>query len=126
MEIGTFIRIQNDKGFGCFFSGVVYHNGDLESIADRHQNFPNFREDDIIREFLHAKKLKVSKMDYRFSFKNIDQFEQWILREEILTLTTYGYRVYKIEATDFVISEFQCIFNINSVKSIVDITNLFI
>lgn len=126
MEAGTFIRIQNDKGKGCFFTGAVYHNGDLESISIRHQNFPNFREDRVIREFLHNNKLEVGHMDYRFSFKNIDQFEQWILREEIQTLTTYGYRVYKIEATDFVISEFQCLFNINSVKSIVDITNLFI
>ena len=64
---------------------------------------------------------EASQLDYRFAFKNVDQFEKWVLREEVALLNEYGYRVYRIETDEFTESPYQVIFNVNSIKSITDL-----
>jgi len=48
------------------------------------------------------------------------------MREEVSILNRHGYRVFKIEAETVVESNFQSVYDINSVVSITDITSLFL
>lgn len=131
------IRVQDEYGRGMFQYGntALYRNKgiydipELNTLAERHLNFPNLWNDDELVDFLHGKlgyDFEASRLDYRFAFKNIDQFEKWVLREEVALLNEYGYRVYRIETDDFTESPYQVIFNVNSIKSITDITDLFL
>ena len=131
------IRVQDKYGRGMFQYGNydpirtagVYDIDRLQSLADRHLYFPNIWKDSKILKFLEellGTTFEASKLDYRFAFKNLDQFESWVLREEIAILNEYGYRVYRIETDDFFESDYQVIFNVNSIKSVVDITDLFL
>lgn len=131
------IRVQDKYGRGMFQYGNhdlmrtagIYDIPSLQNLADRHLHFPNLWNDSTLVKFLEDKlgyDFEASKLDYRFAFKNIDQFEQWVLREEIALLNEYGYRVYRIETDEFVESDFQVLFNVNSIKSVTDITDLFL
>jgi hypothetical protein len=131
------IRVQDKYGRGMFQYGNqdnfrtagVYDIPNLHNLADRHLYFPNLWNDDTLVNFLEKKlgrDFEAGKLDYRFAFKNLDQFEAWVLREEVAILNDYGYRVYKIETDDFKESEHQVLFNVNSVKSVTDITDLFL
>lgn len=131
------IRVQDKYGRGMFQYGNhdlmrtagVYDIDRLSNLADRHLNFPNLWNDARLLAFLEGllgTSFEAGKLDYRFAFKNIDQFESWVLREEIAILNEYGYRVYRIETDDFFESDHQVIFNVNSIKSVVDITDLFL
>jgi hypothetical protein len=131
------IRVQDKYGRGMFQYGNqdnfrtagVYDIPNLHNLADRHLYFPNLCNDDTLVNFLKKKlgrDFEAGKLDYRFAFKNLDQFEAWVLREEVAILNDYGYRVYKIETDDFKESEHQVLFNVNSVKSVTDITDLFL
>lgn len=137
----TLIRVQDSKGTGMFQSGMevetspsVYQIDGLEDLALRHRQFPTTKEDKTIFRFLCGVYgyddlfdiYGTEEFKYRFSFKNLTQFEQWVKRDEIAILVANGYRVYKIEADVVEESEFQCIFNIDSVISQEDITNLFL
>lgn len=133
----SFIRVQDKHGRGMFqygntsnFTSVgVYDIPELETLADRHLGFPNLWLDKKLVKFLEGKlgkDFEAGKLDYRFAFKNLDQFEEWVLREEVAILNEYGYRVYKIETDDFKESDFQVLFNVNSIKSVTDITDLFL
>lgn len=131
------IRVQDKHGRGMFQYGNhdnfqtagVYDIPQLTSLADRHLNFPHLWLDKKLVAFLEkklGKNFEAGKLDYRFAFKNLDQFEEWVLREEVAVLNDYGYRVYKIETDDFKESDFQVLFNVNSIKSVTDITDLFL
>jgi hypothetical protein len=131
------IRVQDKYGRGMFQYGNsdlmrslgIYDIPELSTLADRHLHFPNLWNDSTLVDFLEGKlgrDFEASKLDYRFAFKNLDQFEAWVLREEVALLNQYGYRVYRIETDEFVESDFQIIFNVNSVKSVTDITELFL
>lgn len=131
------IRVQDKYGRGMFQYGNydlmrtagVYDIDRLQSLADRHTNFPNLWNDTKILRFLEftlGTNFEASQLEYRFAFKNIDQFESWVLREEVAILNDYGYRVYRIETDDFFESDHQVIFNVNSIKSVTDITDLFL
>lgn len=131
------IRVQDKHGRGMFQYGNqdnfqtagVYDIPYLQALADRHLNFPNLWLDKTLVKFLEEKlgnDFEASKLDYRFAFKNLDQFEEWVLREEVAVLNDYGYRIYKIETDDFKESDFQVLFNVNSIKSVTDITDLFL
>jgi hypothetical protein len=131
------IRVQDKYGRGMFQYGNsdlmrslgIYDIPELSTLADRHLHFPNLWNDSTLVDFLKGKlgrDFEASKLDYRFAFKNLDQFEAWVLREEVALLNQYGYRVYRIETDEFVESDFQIIFNVNSVKSVTNITELFL
>lgn len=131
------IRVQDKYGRGMFQYGNsdlmrslgIYDIPELSTLADRHLHFPNLWNDSILVNFLErklGKDFEAGKLDYRFAFKNLDQFEAWVLREEVAVLNDYGYRVYKIETDDFKESDFQVLFNVNSIKSVTDITDLFL
>lgn len=131
------IRVQDKYGRGMFQYGNhdnfktagVYDIPQLTSLADRHLLFPNLWLDTKLVKFLEkklGKDFEAGKLDYRFAFKNLDQFEEWVLREEVAILNDYGYRVYKIETDDYKESDFQVLFNVNSIKSVTDITDLFL
>jgi len=131
------IRVQDKYGRGMFQYGNhdnfktagVYDIQDLKNLANRHLDFPNLWIDKKLVKFLEkklGKDFEAGKLDYRFAFKNLDQFEEWVLREEVAILNEYGYRVYKIETDDYKESDFQVLFNVNSIKSVTDITDLFL
>ena len=131
------IRVQDKYGRGMFQYGNtdfqrtlgVYDIDRLTNLADRHLHFPNLWLDTKLVSFLEkklGKDFEANKLDYRFSFKNLEQFEDWVLRSEVAILDEYGYRVYKIETDDFFESDHQVIFNVNSIKSVIDITDLFL
>lgn len=131
------IRVQDKYGRGMFQYGNydlmrtagVYDIDRLQSLADRHLHFPNLWADTKLVKFLEkklGKDFEAGTLEYRFAFKNLDQFEEWVLREEVAILNEYGYRVYKIETDDYKESDFQVIFNVNSIKSVTDITDLFL
>jgi hypothetical protein len=131
------IRVQDKHGRGMFQYGnistftspSVYDIPELDNLAQRHLNFPNLWFDKKLVKFLEGKlgkDFEAGTLEYRFAFKNLDQFEEWVLREEVAVLNEYGYRVYKIETDDFKESDFQVLFNVNSIKSVTDITDLFL
>lgn len=131
------IRVQDKYGRGMFQYGNtdfqrtagVYDIDKLSSLADRHLLFPNLWLDTKLVKFLEkklGKDFEAGTLEYRFAFKNLDQFEEWVLREEVAILNEYGYRVYKIETDDYKESDFQVLFNVNSIKSVIDITDLFL
>ena len=135
----TVIRVENKFGTGMFSSGdfggellSVYEIEELYTLAERHRDFPNFYKDNTLR----AKLININPeqytcygethFDYRFAFKNLDMFEAWVLRSEVKSLKANGFKVYKITAKEVVSSEYQSLFNINSVVSKEDITDLFL
>lgn len=136
----TVIRIQDKYGRGMFQFGnefeeerckSVYEIGSLARLAERHNKFPNVTSDKVIHDVVKKDNSNVFGIDYcnlkwRFAFKNISQFEEWVLRSEVSILKEYGYKVYKIEAEEVVESEYQSVYDINSVVSITDITGLFL
>lgn len=141
MKAKSFIRVQDKFGRGMFQSGTprrlrktkdVASIDELSELSKRHNDFPNAIDDTKIHHFLlercdnFVRTYMSGNFDYRFSFKNLAQFELWVTREEVKILKDYGYDVYRIEATDFCESEFQCVFNINSVTKIDKITDLFL
>lgn len=139
----TLIRVQDSLGTGMFQSGIpygqetsksVYSIEKLEDLARRHREFPNIRDDRTIFNFVKELYGEQEIFDiygtdefrFRFAFKNLSQFEKWVKREEVKILLDNGYRVYKIEAEEVCESEFQSIFNIDTVINTEDITNLFL
>jgi len=136
----TVIRVQDKDGRGMFQmctednkrNKSVYYIKGLEELSERHDTLPTVYDDILINKAFDEELgyKSFDSMDYkdskwRFSFKSITQFEKWVKREEVTILNKNGYSILKIEATNVIESEFQSIFDINSVVSVVDITNLF-
>lgn len=135
----TVIRVQDKYGRGMFQFGnesnvgckSVYDIPSLQKLAERHDEFPTAITDDVIDSVIRKPDESIFEVDYenlkwRFAFKNISQFEEWVLRKEVLILKKHGYKVYKIEAETVVESEYQSVYDINSVVNITDITDLFL
>ena len=128
------IRVQDKNGRGMFQMGNnmglgVHNIPELYNLHIRHINFPTGFEDTPINRYLNKKYgvgIDFNKLNYRFSFINIGQFEKWVLREEVAILNKYGFRVYKVETDNYVQGDYQIIFDVNSIKSITDITDLFL
>jgi len=137
------IRVQDAEGRGMFYATEingtentsVYYIEELYELCKRHSKFPNAREDSPILSVLakidyvnmdNEAQAKLDKAKWRFSFKNLEQFEKWVTRDEIKTLTYYGYRVVRVFATNVVIGVAQNLFNIDSVTRTEDITDLFL
>lgn len=133
----TVIRVQDAYGRGMFYrtevDGLednisVYNIPKLASLYSRHTEFPNAFDD-----FLLAKSIKEREgvdlyelNNWRFSFQNLNQFEEWVTRKEVKILNAYGYRVFKIVASDVIVGGFQNIFHKDSIISSEDITEIFL
>ena len=134
----TVIRVQDAYGRGMFYSTTlededvednisVYHISKLASLFNRHSEFPNAEEDFLLKQNIENRGLLLYKLeDWRFSFQNLNQFEAWVTRKEVKILNAYGYRVFKIVASDVIVGDFQNIFHKDSIVSSEDITEIFL
>lgn len=135
------IRVQDKNGHGMFQFGQpdeyerisVYGIPELSELAKRHSDFPDVFGDPIINEVFDKEigyevinNQEYMGIKYRFAFKTLDQFEKWVKRKEVRILSEHGYRVFKIKAKCVIESEYQAVFDINSVESSEDITDLFL
>ena len=134
--MATVIRVQDKHGRGMFQMGngygiSVYEIPELKDLADRHNNFPNLWRDVVLSKYVHENGYVdgddlVVGNPLRFAFKNINQFEDWVEREEVALLKGNGFRVYKIEVEKVIFSNYQALFDITTVTNSVDITELFL
>jgi len=142
------IRVQDSLGRGMFYSTIIngdelgvnksiYYIDELRGLYNRHSDFPNLFDDDLL--FHNSKVIgldfssdkdfddpRLNPENWRFSFKNLNQFEQWVTRDEVKTLKEHGYRVFKISATEVLIGNAQNLFYIDSVIKQEDITDIFL
>src|SRR5680860_155339 len=121
------IRVQDAEGRGMFYNTVindtcntsVYAIYELDGLCERHTRFPDAEKDKIISIAFTAISLEtaneessiLAKRKWRFSFKNLEQFEKWVTRDEVKILTDYGYRIVRVFASSVIIGEYQNIFN---------------
>jgi len=61
-----------------------------------------------------------------FAFNNLYQFNKGFPKKELNILIQNGFKVYMLELTEAIQSQYQTIFELNNIKSKIDITNLFI
>lgn len=137
------IRVQDAQGRGMFYHTKindtrnisVYEIYELTSLCERHKEFPNAYDDSPIYNALanistiyegDEDRIDLERAKWRFSFKNLEQFEKWVTRREIKILTAYGYRVVRVFAKDVVVGTAQNLFHIDSVTRTEDITDLFL
>lgn len=132
MHEKTFIRVEHKNSMtGMFRSDEdsICNVPELHSLRARHYGpFPTGFGDPDIAPTLYKEEEETpfTKSQWRFAFKNIEQINQWVMKDEFQILAKLNYRVYKITSNNYIESRHQVIFNINSVINKEDITELFI
>lgn len=128
-------EVATERGlFGMGKPDGVFKINSIPSLIHlvlRHNVFPSAAEDSIIKNFFKVSSTLTqiynwNDSKYRFSFNKIDDIKKWITQDEILILNSNGFRIYKIDAKEVIRSDFQAIFNINSVIKKEDITSKFL
>jgi hypothetical protein len=125
------IRIEHSSGIGVwrahdgYWNLIIEKHSQHEIMNDRHkgENFPSLRNDTEIM----IKLKNNSHVDYFFSFLSLDQLEQGFTRGELKELILdLDFKVYKIEVSEAITSQYQAIFKLENVISKEDISFMFL
>ena len=122
MKVRQFIRVEDEKGCGMFHGSY----NELGTLYERHRKFPNwYRDVELCRKCLGVGDYN-GGFNYRFAFLSIKQFKEWVTVEELGILVKLGHKVYLIKSSDYHVSKWQAIYNINSIVSREECTVMFI
>lgn len=125
------IRIEHSSGIGVwraqdeYWNLIIEKHSQHEIIDDRHkgENFPSLSKD---TELL-IKLGNEPHGDYYFSFLSLDQLEQGFTRDELKELILdLDFKVYKIEVSEAITSQYQAIFKRENIISKEDISFMFL
>lgn len=116
------IRIEHSDGQGMFTS-IHYLTGKcrktvyefLPSVSERHYAFP------CLKKEMHYKNSK----DNFCAYKTIEQLNEWILPDEITVLIDKGYKIYLLDLSEAIVTDYQVIFKKEHIIHKKDITQLF-
>lgn len=121
MKSKEFIRIEYaDTGYGMYRITDINENINLESMpefaemSNRHCNreiLPNKWNDKTIK---HAFQEQENKQ-WRFCFKSIENFKELIKDTEIELLKQYGFKIFKIRASNYIESPYQTIVELETI-----------
>lgn len=116
------IRVESTvNGLGMFI-GTGTNNyvprWELRSLMRRHKVFNTPQEDGL--------NIEKDNREWFCGYKTVQQFQYWVLKEEIKELVRNGFKVFLIEADDFQVGEHQIIFTKESEIKREDITEIFI
>lgn len=118
------IRVEGKFGYGMFRKdyGIEQYqyipSSMIPELGDRHGIFPT-PDDDCIN-------MKQDGKEWFCGYKNVDQFQQWVLKSELEIMFKEGFKVWMLEVTQFQIGLCQIVFTKESIRSKTDITELFI
>ena len=128
-ERKSVIRIENkEDGRGIFrsYAGDFERHSNYNEIYNRHQNkdkFPAYGHDIQLRDQINYDDLQ----DYYFAFKSLEQlrtgFTDVELKEAIEEL---GFQVLMLDVTDYYESDYQIVFNKESIVEEKDISFMFL
>lgn len=109
------------------FTGTckLRNHSNFEEINKRHctSAFPTPREDSELQKKLNGRYVEA----YNFAFLSLEQLEQGFTREELREIIIdLGFRVYNIEATEVIHSNYQAMFKYESIVSKEDISFMFL
>ncbi len=112
---------------GIFTAGgkiALDQHSQYEDIIDRHQtnDFPSYSRDYALQRKIDETEIE----NYRFAYKSIHQFCTALTHEEIQEFFTLGFKIFYIEATEFIESPFQIVFKPESVTKKKNISHLFL
>lgn len=124
----TVIRIEHSvSGLGMFLHGVrtpgeEYKLYNLVPKAyDRHDDMPN-RSNDFPN---HARNRQTSLDDYYCAYNSMEQFEQWVTRDEVKTLIDNKFNVVMIDLDKVVEGTMQSFYKLGWVLKKKNINSLF-
>lgn len=125
------IRIEHKTGIGVwramdedcnlFIEKHSQHN--IIDARHRTDNFPSLGKDRELLVQLGSR----SHFDYYFAFLSLDQLDQGFTRDELKELISdLNFKVYKIEVSEVISSQYQAIFKLEHVISKEDISFMFL
>lgn len=116
------IRIESpNTGEGIFGNIGMLRTLNIYNRLGRIHNkkdFPGPRQDKALTDIF-------IKGTHYFAFNNLYQFNKGFPKKELNILIQNGFKVYMLELTEYIQSEYQTIFELKNIKSKIDITNLF-
>lgn len=121
------IRIEHEEsGDGFFTARDEMYNSYLNrhplmiTAARRHNSFPTPEEEGISYVFNSFEYIGTWKHGY----KTIDQMKQWIYDSELKEIIKW-FKIYLIEVDEYVLGDYQILYNESSILSKEDISSLF-
>ena len=131
----TIIRIEHDSdGKGLWRSrgnnisdvNIIDFHTNYQTIADRHikeNGFPNFYNDEKLYNNLSWEEIE----NYHFAFKSLEQLKTALTSEELKEcIEVLGFKVWMLDVTDYVESDYQIVFKKSSISMKKDISALFL
>lgn len=114
------VRVQNrNTGIGMFHThGLLMTTKGLKNISPRHRDF-NTPDEDGLDVRLYGK-------EWFCSYKSIEQFQQWVMLDEVRILIKKGFDILLLDVEEYQIGEHQVIFTKQSITSTKVINELFL
>lgn len=115
------IRVEHSDGYGMFVNFTNdgerrdFMNKVPDNINERHGTFKTPQLDGMDMDD-----------DWFCAYKSVDQFKEWVTKEEVQVLLSLDFKIYLIEVTNFQVGEFQVIYTKDSIVLKKDISELFI
>ncbi len=113
----TIIRFEMPNGIG------IFNNTEFTpySVIDRHRKFPTIWQDNGFENI----GVIITK-DYFCAYKTIEQVQQWIMKDEIISLINNGCNILMLDVSEFIEGEFQTIYKKEHIVSNKIINSLFL
>lgn len=129
LETKKIIRVEHEDGWGMFiaktsrFALAWTDHKKLKPLWERH-NTENPNGGFPIPQ---TEGLKISKngKEWFCSFKNIEQFKQWVKDEEVKELLKLGFKVIQLEVNEWQEGEQQILYTKESIINVEDISHQF-
>ncbi len=112
------IRIEHkDSGKGLFRHLDVCWQ-ELTELFERHCKFKTPGADGL--------NIRQSDKEWFCAYKTLEQFQNWILKEEIPIILAHGYDIWLLEVTEYQEGRDQVIFTKESIQNLRNLNDLFI
>jgi len=128
MKVRQVVRIEGEDGVGMFRCPSYEPDAgnrrswipsrEINEIGSRHADFNDPYQDNI--------DLRLNGRKWFCSYKSVDQLKDWVMKDEIITMYSHGFRVYLIEVTEFQEGDDQICYTKESIVLKKDISELFI
>ncbi len=112
------IRIEAPNGIGIFMNSEYPYLDDISPYAGaKHMNFKEPYDDGL--------NLNKYNKNWFCGYKNITEFNQWLTKDDILSIINCGYNIFLIDVEEYQIGSEQIIYTKESIISKININNLF-
>ena len=114
------VRVQNrETGIGMFYTtNLLMYTSGLTQVCYRHRDFNTPDEDGL--------DVRLDGKEWFCSYKSIEQFQQWVMLDEVRILIDKGFDVLLLDVKEFQVGEHQVIFTKQSIVSTKIINELFL